>query len=317
MRCNRWLVSPVAELRAPLVPEQGDAPVELVFHLGAHATDEGRIAGWLAQNAAVLEDQGLALPPPRRFLALISQALAAHGQDGPASAARETALLRELGIGARRRLVVSAPGLLGPIQQVIEQEGFYHKDVARRIYGLRVLFPRCNLHFLLAIREAGAFLPALLAQLPDDAADSLLPYLDDDILPWSLLVATLRRHAPAAALTVWRHEALPQVWPQVLATLVGPGRRIPIEGMMDFATMGLSAEGRLRAGRYLAANPPADAARLQKVMALFSERFGQPPDSAPDPALPQWARQHIARLALSYETEWADIASLDGVRALG
>lgn len=297
---------------------QGASGMELVFHLGAHATDAGQVAGWLEQNAAALQDQGLTVPAPRRFLAQVSQALAAHGPDGAAPPAREEALLKTLGLGdGRRRLVVSAPGLLGPVGQVIAPEGFYIKDVARRIYGLRVLFPRTRMHFLLAVRGADSFLPALLARLPDGAAEQLLPLLDDDILPWSLLVSTLRRHAPAAALTVWRHEDLPQVWPQVLATLAGPGRRVPVTGMMDLAAMELTAQGRQRAGRYLAANPPGDAARLQKVMALFAERFGRQTTPSADISLPEWALQHVTRLARSYDTEWADIASLDGVRALG
>lgn len=292
--------------------------MELVFHLGAHGTDAGQIAGWLEQNAPALQAQGLIVPAPRRFLAQISQALAAHGPDGPAPPAREEALLAALGLGGgRRRLVVSAPGLLGPAGQVIAPEGFYIKDVARRIYGLRVLFPRARLHFMLAVRGADGFLPALLSRMPDGAAEQLLPLLDDDILPWSLLVSTLRRHAPAAALTVWRHEDLPQVWPQVLAGLTGPGRRVPITGIMEFAAMGLTAQAREHAGRYLAANPPGDAARLQKVMALFADRFGRQAGPAADNSLPEWAQQHITRLARSYDTEWADIASLEGVRALG
>jgi len=308
----------VSDQPASLPAAQGASRTELVFHLGAHATDGGQIAGWLAQNAAPLQRQGLVLPAPRRFLAQVSQALAAHGPDGPAPPEREEALLQALGLGEdRRRLVVSAPGLLGPATQVIAPEGFYIKDVARRIYGLRVLFPRTQLHFFMAVRGADGFLPALLAQMPEGAADTLLPLLDDDVLPWSLLVSTLRRHAPAARLTVWRHEDLPQVWPQVLAALAGPGRRVPIEGMTGFAAMGLTEQGRLQAGRYLAANPPGDAARLQKVMALFGERFGRQPEPDADAFLPEWARQHVVRLARSYETEWADIASLDGVRALG
>ncbi|MCC5969771.1 MAG: hypothetical protein JJU15_07465 [Pararhodobacter sp.] len=292
--------------------------MDLVLHLGAHATDDGRIAGWLAQNADRLEAQGLALPAPRRFLALISQGLAEHAQEGPVAQGHEAALLASMGVTReRRRLVVSAPGLLGAAGQVIAPEGFYIKDVARRIYGLRVLFPRTRLHFNLAVRAADGFLPALLAQLPEDAAEAQLPHLDDDVLPWSLLVSTLRRHAPAATLTVWRHEDLPRVWPQVLATLAGPGRRVPMAGMMEFATLGLSAEGRLRASRYLTTNPPQDAAALQRVIDLFGARFGQETHTPDDSAVPNWARGHVARLTRSYETEWADIASIEGVRALG
>src|SRR5690554_1873257 len=177
MRCNRCRGCPVP------IERPG---AELVLHLGGHATDGGLIAGWLERNA---------------------EALAAQGADGPATPGREAALLQSLGLGeGRGRLAVSAPGLLGPAAQVIAPEGFYIKDVARRIYGLRVLFPRSRLHFMLAVRGADGFLPALLAQLPEGAADDLLPHLDEDILPWSLLVATLRRQAPASGLSVWRHE---------------------------------------------------------------------------------------------------------------
>jgi len=292
--------------------------MELIFHLGAHATDGGRIAGWLAQNSDALRAQGLVVPPPRRFLAQISQALAAHGPEGQAPVEREHALLRDLGLsGDRPRLVVSAPGLLGPADQIIAREGFYTRDVARRVYGLRVLFPRTNMRFLLAIRGAGGFLPELLATQGEDAADRLLPLLDEDILPWSSPVAILRRHAPAAALTVWRHETLPEVWPQVLQALVGEGRALPVEGMIEFASMGLSAEGRVRATRYLTTHPPGDLVGLQRVMALFAARFAGQADVTEAAALPGWAQQHIARLERSYETEWADIANLDGVHALG
>jgi len=290
---------------------------ELVLHLGGHATDGGLIAGWLERNAQALAAQGVVAPAPGRFLARISQALAAHGAEGPATPAREAALLQSLGLGeGRRRLAVSAPGLLGPAAQVISPEGFYIKDVARRIYGLRVLFPRSRLHFLLAVRGADGFLPALLAQLPEGAADNLLPHLDEDFLPWSLLVATLRRQAPASGLSVWRHEDLPRIWPEVLTTLAGPACPLPMAGVMEVAASGLSAQGRIRAERYLAANSPGDAAGLQRVLALFSRRFARTAGAQSDALLPEWAKGHIARLARGYQTDWADIASQEGVRAL-
>ncbi|MFN3955235.1 MAG: hypothetical protein ACK4LQ_12350 [Pararhodobacter sp.] len=307
----------------------------LVLHLGAHATDEGAIARWLEQNAPALNERGVLAPPPRVFLRAISQALAAR-PEGPATRDQEAALLRDLGMTARHRhLAVSAPGLLGPPESVISASGFYVKDVARRIYGLRLLFPASRLHFLLALRRPAGFLPALLARPGVAPAEALLPHLVDDELPWSSLVLTLRRHAPAAGLSVWRHEDLPRVWPQVLATLApdaADGRaaaeadagalRAPLlAGVGALAAAHLSAEARLRAERYLGANPPGDLAQVRRVYDAFAARFGESPNhgapaDAAAPDLPAWARAQIARLDARYDTEWDDIANTPGVEVL-
>lgn len=290
----------------------------LVLHLGAHCTDDGLIAGWLARNTAALEAQGLAVPTARHFLTTISQALAA--QEGAVSTpAQEAGLLRVLGVTeARQRLVVSAPGLLGPANRVIAPEGFYIHDVARRVYALRVLFPRTPMAFMLAVRRASGIVPGLLSA--DDARDpeDVLPLLDEDSLPWTPLISAIRGQAPNAPLTVWRHESLPQVWPDVLRGLVGADCVLPLAGLMDMAAARLSAEARLRAGRYLSTNPPATAAQLQRVVALFGERFGllgSPRDQVV--AAPGWVQQQLARLDMSYDTEWEDVSNSKGVRALG
>ena len=304
----------------------------LSLHLGAYATDEGRIANWLAANADALARRGVAAPPARQFLQGISQALATR-PEGPASPVQEQALLQALGLsGERRHLALSAPGLLGPAAEVIGPAGFYVKDVARRVYGLRLLFPRTKLHFMLAIRRPGSFLPALMARPGMPGPEALLPYLIDDELPWSALVLTLRRQAPAAAVTVWRHEDLPRLWPQVLVALTegaaegsaeAAGDAPPLTGeLLPIAAAHLSAEARLRAERYLAVNPPGDLERLRRICDAFALRFGRNPRlQAGEPgenaaALPGWASEQIARLDARYDTEWDDIANIAGVRAL-
>lgn len=291
--------------------------MDLILHLGAHGTDMGIINAWLRRNAAVLEAQGIALPYPRPFLRAISEALAERPENRQPQ--DEEALLRAMGASRQRqRMVVSAQGLLGPIGSVLGPRGFYGREVARRIYGLQVLFPRCRLRFLLAVGRPGTVLPELLSARPDRSLETVLSHLGDEILPWSQLVRTLRRQAPQVPLTVWRHEQLSTVWPAVLRELVGPGRTLPLEGMIDFALRDLSARARLLASRHLVANPPANATQLQKIARDFGERYGfQPQRNDANLDLPGWARQQMAHLDLSYETEWTDIAHTPGVRALG
>lgn len=314
----------------------------LVLHLGAHATDDGLIGQWLTQGADRLAGQGVAAMPSRPFLQTISQALAGRSE-GPASAGQEAELLRALGVDEQRpHLAVSAPGLLGPAAEVIAPSGFYVKDVARRIYGLRLLFPRSRLHLMLAIRRPGGFLPALLRRPGMPPAEALLPHLLDDGLPWSALVLSLRRHAPQAALTIWRHEDLPRIWPQVLARLSTGGETgasLPVldpallEATLPLATAALSAEAELRLRRYLGASPPADMEQLRRLCDAFALRFGHrsqtdaPRAAVPadgdgpmpvpvPPPLPGWAEAQIARLDAGYDTEWDDIANIDGVQML-
>lgn len=288
--------------------------MRLVLHLGAHGTDGGLFANWIARNRSALSEQGIAAPPPRQFLAYLSDALERRKDDDPH--VREEALLRSLGATGRRRwMVVSAPGLLGPASGIIAPDGFYQRDVSRRLMGLKALFPRCHLTLLLGLRTASHMVPAIL---PDDSAAiaETLPLLGDETLPWSGLVDTIQQQLGHARFVVWQHENVAEIWPQILSELVGPARVLPPDGLLNIATAHLNAEARLRLERYIAGAPPATARNLAQVAAVFARRFGvtRPQDETQD--LPAWARQQLARLDLSYETEWDDIVGREGVLAL-
>lgn len=288
--------------------------MHLVLHVGAHGTDGGRIAGWLARNREALEGQGLALPPPPHFLRQISEALDKGRDEDPFP--REEALLRSLGAsGTRRRMLVSAPGLLGAGADVLAAEGFYRRDVARRLHGLAVLFPRTRLTLLLAIGRAQAVIPALLPDEPG-AAELLLAGITEETLPWARLAHAIRAQLPRAGLVVWRNEDHVDVWPKVLRALVGPEVVLPVPGLFDLAARGMGAEARLRAQRYLAGNPPTSARQLRDVVTAFGKRFGTQAPENPARALPGWLRERLAGLDRGYATEWADLAGMAGVTCL-
>lgn len=288
--------------------------VHLVLHVGAHGTDGGRIAAWLSRNRAALEAQDLLVPAPALFLRQISEALDKGRNEDPLP--REAALLRGLGVTpATRCLVVSAPGLLGGSADVLAAEGFYRRDVVRRLHGLAVLFPDSPVTLLLAIGSAQTVIPALLPDEPG-AAETLLSAISEETLPWSRLAHAIRTQVPRAGLVVWRNEEFPVVWPQVLRALVGAETVLPAPGLFDLAALRLGAEARLRAQRYLADSPAASARQLRDVIAAFGRRFGTQVNADPLHGLPGWLRERLAGLDRGYETEWADLSGTTGLRCL-
>ena len=287
--------------------DTGDPLAQVVLHLGAHATDGGRIARWLASNRAELAASGTAVVEPAHFARTISAALAAQG--GAGTPDQERAMLDRLAPGARR-IVVSAPGLLGPAAHMIAPQGFYRRDVARRVHGLRLLFARCDLTLMLAVAAPSTILPTLLdlAEAPD--RQTALGWIDDDALPWAALVGTLRQHAPAARLVVWRHEQLSRTWPEVLGLMAGGAP--PLAGVLDLVAPPMSAEGMQRLRHYLAKSPPEDPAHLQRVLLAFGLRFGTGA-AAPNDPVPGWMTARLAALDAGHALEWDDIAHVPGV----
>ena len=288
--------------------------MRLILHLGAHGTDDGLIAGWIARNRGALGSMGIAAPEPQDFVTRVAKALDVAAKHEPL--AREEALLRGLGASARRRwMVVSAPDLLGPATDVVSAEGFYAKAVVRRLSDLHSLFPRCRITVLLAVRGASALLPRLAPQAPDFLTERL-PLLALDTLPWARLVASLRHHLPHARTVIWRQEDLAQVWPAVLTQIVGPERIVPPAGLVDFAALALGAEARVRLLRYLTRNPPRRLHQLKRMAEAFGSRYGTCAPQALPETLPAWVGVELMRLDAGYGTEWDDICARDGVLAL-
>lgn len=271
------------------------------------------LADWLAANRGYLAGQGVVAPPPGLVLARLTEALDKGRAVDPQI--REEALLRGLGAsGQRRWMVASVPGLLGPATAAISSDGFYARDVARRLYALRTLLPRCKITFLLGIRKPSEVVPALVAG--DEALLSeFMPLIGEETLPWARLVGMVTREFPQSRVAVWRHEELAQVWPQVLGEMIGPGRSMPPRGLLEFASLGLNEEAKVRLRSYLASRPPESVRQLVQVSQVFARRFGQNASRASTESVPGWARQQLSNLDHGYETEWSDILGMKAVRA--
>lgn len=302
---------------------------ELILHLGAHGTDDGKFAAWLEANAAMLGRDGTVAMPARQFLRLFAQSITDSGE-APGAADRR-AFADELGLGGQvLRLVASVPALLGPASDVITAEGFYARDATSRLRALVRFLPEDTaLTLAFAIARPGIILPALVAApapLPDPAMIEMrMGWLHGETLPWARLVRRIRQDVPQARLMVWRHECLHQIWPEILSRLAGyaetEGRSLPVAVAEEFAMQGIGAEGRRRMRRYIAEKPPPTAALMQRVAAAFAQGYGRTADNEADiagtgVALPRRVRERLTRFDEGYAAQWSAIADMDGVEIL-
>lgn len=298
---------------------------DIILHLGAHATDEGLIADWLARNAPALAHLGTHTMPGGAFMRAIAQALADAGDDTKARAAFS-------GLSAADgRFAVSAPGLLGPPGGVISAAGFQGAPAIGRLGALAQAFPAdASLTLCLAVGSAWHVLPRLLAaasvrtgEPAEQLALSLFPVLavqaGSGVLPWAALVEGLRAQVPGARIVVWRHEDLPQVWPQVLAVLAGDVSDLPVDGTDTFALLGQTAEAQKRMSRYIAAKPPPTVELMHRVAQAFATSYGAAPLQPLPDQLPLSApvKAQIAALDQNYAAECARIGRIAGVQMLG
>ena len=301
---------------------------EVILHLGAHGTDEGIIAAWLAGNEDDLGARGTQVMRARRFQRRFAQALADHG-DGAGDADRrgfaDALRLR----GDLTRLAVSAPDLLVPRDSVLAQEGLFSGDATSRLRALGgSLLGGVALTLGLAIARPSALVPALMAggaATPDAGMiDAWLQRLSGATLPWAALVAQIRRDLPQARLVVWRHERLPQIWPSVLACMSGldvADEALPMAGVEGFAMLGIVPAGHAPMRRYIAAKPPPNPALMQRVAAAFAQGYGRLDDDAaglnePGLALPESLQDRLIRLDEGYGAQWSAIAAIEGVERL-
>lgn len=296
--------------------------MQIVLHLGAHATDQGAIANWLAGSAPMLEQDGVRVVAPAAFRPAVHEALQTL-RGSPAPRAVEAALIDRLCAGATPgRLVMSHSWLMGPAGRVLESRGIY-PVAGQRLVALCNLFPSHRIEIALAVRAPMPFLSAILAMQSDMDAVEFWGRAAAHVLDWARVAAQLRDHAPQAAFTLWRQEDLGNLWPGIGAALVGTGARVPVQGFGGLLGDRVSREGLQKLEEYLGATAVEAQEQALRLGDIFARRFPAPARDLPDAAAlvakglaPADLTEVMAEADAGYAGLPERIAPLDGVRLL-
>ncbi len=282
--------------------------MDIALHLGAHLTDDSQMRSCLRANGDALADQGVLVPPPRRFLERLTA-------PEPASDTLERLRHAVEADDTTQRLVLSAPALLARKPEICDGLSLY-PAAAGRLAALRAVLGEHETELFFCIRNPATYIPSLLHALKDSHRDRLLETLRSEELRWSPLIAAMRQQWPEAAVTVWCDEDTPFLWHQILEEVASCA---PEDGFRDsyvWYDSIMVAGGAAKLEAYLAANPPVDAAHRQKVIAAFLDKFCDAEKLDIDVTITGWDETRIDVLSQLYEDDIEVIAAMDGVRLI-
>lgn len=289
--------------------------MQVVYHLGVHCTDNGRIFDTLSRNRGIIEKFGVLLPHPNRFRPVIqSTTRTLNGANAPENV-QEMVLDAIIEQDAPERIILSYPSFMGSVKLALGEDRFYPKG-GERTARLRRLFHRSEVEFFIGICNPATFLPAVFGKLMADDFGAFIAQTDPMRLAWSDLIVRLQAANPDCRITVWSNEDTPLIWPELIHALAGLDADVPMRGLHKFVLSLLNEEGRVRLKSYLAAHPPASVAQRRRVEGAFLERFGNEDEMIDAFEHPIWTEDVIDQLTELYEDDLYRIERMPGVTLL-
>ncbi|MGR3468469.1 MAG: hypothetical protein ACU0CI_11385 [Shimia sp.] len=290
--------------------------MEIVYHIGAHATDEDRLLGSLAKNRAALAKAGVAVPPTDRYRLPLRELLNAMGPHGrPTEDARDMLLDQILEDQSAERLVMANPSFVCIPARVFEHNQLYHLAGAR-VSGLTRLFPEDDIEIFLGLRNPATFIPAVQALMPRPARAGLLERVEPFAIAWSDMLTRMREAAPAVRFTVWCNEDSPLLWSQLIRALAGIDATSRIAGGFDLLAEIMAPEGLGRFTAYVKDHPPQSEDQMRRVIAAFLDKYVLEDEVEEELDLPGWTEDTVEALTTAYEEDLDRISAMPGVTFL-
>ncbi len=286
--------------------------MQVVYHLGAHCTDEDRLLKCLLKNKGDLAEQGIVVAGPGRYRTLLREALLQlRGKPAPQDM-QDMILDAVLDTDGADRLVFSNASFISGPANVLDQHMIYSK-AGEKTDWLTKVFPDHGCEFHLALCNPALFIPQLFVLSKEKDFNGFLAGVNPMTLRWSDTVHRIRAANPNSKLTVWCNEDTPLIWPEVLAAISGHAAGMQLKGTYDFLASLMTARGITRMGRYLASHPPQTDAQRRRVIAAFMDKFAIPEALEEELDQPGWTAEVIDQLTALYDEDTRRIEQMEGV----
>lgn len=283
--------------------------MEIIFHLGAHCTDDGLLIRSILKNRAKLAEEGIGVPGPSRYRELLGEASTILRGD-PADEETEAGILDAIRDDeTAERIVLSSDNFLCRADVVLAEDGLYPK--AGKSAWLRQCLPSHTVGFAMGLRNPATFVPELL-RLTGQGEEALDDVSITDLL-WSDVLADMAVANPGARIIAWCHEDTPFVWSEIIREITGHDPFTEIDGEFDMLDRIMSDEGMTRLIDFLNARQVTSQSKRRKAVAAFLEAHAIEDAVEAEIDLPGWTDETIEMLTELYEDDVERIAAMPQV----
>ena len=286
--------------------------MQLVFHAGAHFTEEDRLMKCLLRNKEHLSSRGVVVPGPGRYRKLLRQSLAAMSDAPPTNNAREILLDAILDGQHADRVVLSHAHLFGAPRAAL-RKGVLYPNAPERMEHLADIFYEDDVEVFMAIRNPATFLPACFENSPREALSDFLDGIDPRLMRWSETLIQMRAAAPEIPITVWCNEDAPLLWSQVIREMCGLDHGEYVVGSFDLVGEIMSKEGMERFVAYLKSKPHMNEIQIKRVIVAFLDKFAIEEAVEQEIDMPGWTEGFINELTELYDEDVHAISRIPGV----
>lgn len=290
--------------------------MQIVLHIGAHATNEEALLRALLANHDRLHDRGVAVPGPARYRDLLRDVIT-RLEGVEAAEGSGDLILDEIGVAPEAdRVILSYPHAMGFPVGAVGRELLY-PSATRRIGALLRLFEGHEVTLALGLRSPVTWLPDIFARQTAKTEAEFFAKVDLHALRWSHLVTRLADLRPTGGMIVWSDEGAPLGWPAIIGAVAGVGWDFRLAETDAIArTLLPEAAARALALRLAQFDPP-DARSWAALVADHLRDHADPSASEVEIALDGWTQPLVDLLAARHEVDLARIAALPAVTWLG
>lgn len=279
--------------------------MQIVYHLGAHFTDDDRLVKCLAANRDILGQHGVFVPDPKIYRALLRDYAVKLRGKAASEAQQEEILSQIMGDEHADRLVLSWDSFMALPPWALKET--LYPAAGERVRAFSQIFPDMDTQFFLGLRNPATFLNQLYKRNKPDSYDAFLAGSDPYELRWSYVIARILEVNPNAQLTVWCDEDTPLIWPEVLRAVAGVPTSAPLTGEHDLLATLMSGEGYTRMLAYIETRPPASIEQRQKIVSAFLDKFALPERIDMALEMPEWDQEMVDDLTEIYDEDVAKI----------
>ena len=289
--------------------------MQVIFHTGAHHTDDERLLKCLLRNKEDFAKVGVSVPGPGKYRTLLKEAFKALQTNDPAPEARDVLIDAILDDEMADRLILSNAHFFGSQRHSIVG-GVLYPEAPQRIANLRRLFEFDQIEMFMAIRNPATFLPAVLGKAPDRKIREAMGDRDPREFRWSDLLLRIREAAADIPITVWCNEDTPLIWAQIVRELAGLEHGEKIVGGFDLLSEIMSKEGMKRFRAYLHEHKGMSEMQKRRVIAAFLDKFALDDVVEEELDLAGWTDELVEEMTDIYDEDVLNIQRIPGVQVI-